>query len=348
MDRRSYNKILLVRTDRLGDVVLSTPCIKAVRQAYPDTHIAMMIQPYTEAVVTGNPYLDEVIVYDKYKKHKSWLSSIFFALSLRRKHFDAAIILHPTNRTHILIWLAGIRKRVGYKKNFSFLLTDKIEDIKRLGLKHEVYYNLDMLKFLGIETREPELYLPLDKGYREKIDALLKPYGINSEDNIITLHPGASCISKRWPSPNFAKLADSLAKNYKFKIVFVAGTGKTNRSCLKSIESDMSEKGVFLSGVLSVPELAGLLKRSTIFISNDSGPAHIAAALKVKEVVIFGRANKGLGPVRWGPFGTESIILHKNVGCSTACLAHACRRDFRCLKEIKVDDVLSAVKTLLN
>ena len=103
IDKEKIKKILIVRTDRIGDVVLSTPVIKAVRMAFPRAHIAVMVRPYTRDIVIGNPYLDEVIVYDKYGIHKNWLFTLKFAFSLRRKRFDLALILHPVSYTHLTL-----------------------------------------------------------------------------------------------------------------------------------------------------------------------------------------------------------------------------------------------------
>ena len=118
-------RILLTRTDRIGDVVLSTPAIKAVRDRYPEAYIAFMVRPYARDIVEGNPYLNEVIVYDKYGKHKSVFKTIKFALGLRKKKFDLAIMLHPTNRVHLIAYLAGIPERVGFDRKMPFLLTKK-------------------------------------------------------------------------------------------------------------------------------------------------------------------------------------------------------------------------------
>ncbi|MBI4974600.1 MAG: glycosyltransferase family 9 protein, partial [Candidatus Omnitrophica bacterium] len=133
-------KILIIRLDRIGDVLLSTPVIKAVREAKPASHIAFMVQPYCREVVEGNPYLNEVIIYDKEEAEKGILGNLTFILNLHRHRFDLAIILHPTNRTHIITFLAGIPERVGYDKKMGWLLTKRIPHAKQFGLKHEIDY----------------------------------------------------------------------------------------------------------------------------------------------------------------------------------------------------------------
>ena len=120
-----YKRILIVRTDRIGDVLLSTPVIKALRDAWPYAYIAMIVSPYAKEIVEGNPYLDEVIIYNKDGKHRSALRTIKFALNLKKKKFDLAVILHPTNRVHLVSFLAGIKRRIGYDRKLGFLLNKK-------------------------------------------------------------------------------------------------------------------------------------------------------------------------------------------------------------------------------
>ncbi len=149
---KSYKKILIIRTDRLGDVILSTPVIENLKFAYPDAHIAFMCRPYTREVLEGNPYLDEVIVYDKYGKQKSFFNSIKFAFNLRKEKFDCVIILHPTNRVHMISYFAAIPYRIGWETKMSFFLTKKLPHRKHEGKKHEVEYTLDLIRSLGVNV----------------------------------------------------------------------------------------------------------------------------------------------------------------------------------------------------
>ncbi|MFZ2357067.1 MAG: lipopolysaccharide heptosyltransferase II, partial [Candidatus Omnitrophota bacterium] len=131
--KNNFKRILIVRTDRIGDVLLSTPVIKVLRDNYPHAYIAMIVSPYSKEIVDGNPYLDEVIIYDKDRKHKSWLGSIKFSRNLKKRKFDLALILHPTNRMHLVTYLAGIPRRIGYDQKLGFLLSDKITHTKQFG-----------------------------------------------------------------------------------------------------------------------------------------------------------------------------------------------------------------------
>ncbi len=166
--QNEYKRILVVRTDRIGDVLLSTPVIKALRDNYPDAFIAMMVSPYAKDIIEGNPYLDEVIVFDKDTKHKGWWRSFKFSRYLKKKKFDLALILHPTNRVHLVTFHAGIPRRIGYNRKCGFLLTDKIGHTKQFGEKHELEYNLDLIRCLELEPHDKHLFMPIIGGLGDK------------------------------------------------------------------------------------------------------------------------------------------------------------------------------------
>lgn len=338
-------RILIIRTDRIGDVALSTPVIKALRETHPDSYIAFMVRPYAKEVVEGNPNLDEVIVYDKYGIHKGFFSTLVFALRMRKKRFDTAIILHPTNRTHIIAFVAGIPNRIGLNRKLPFLLTKKIKDEKFLGQKHEMEYTLDILKSIGVKVRDKNLYVPIKESNRTSVDSKLSQKGVKSSDLLLAVHPGASCPSKRWPLDRFASLIEKLNNNYGVHIVVVSGPEEKTQ--ITELKKTLKSNIIDFSGKTSVGELAALLKRCKLFISNDSGPVHIATAVGTPSVVIFGRKQPGLSPKRWGPTGKGDVTLHKDVGC-VVCLAHNCRNDFQCLKAITVNEVFQVVKEKLD
>lgn len=337
-------RILLTRTDRIGDVVLSTPAIKAVRDKYPDAHIAFMVRPYAKDIVEGNPYLDEVIIYDKYGKHKSILSTIVFALGLRKKKFDKAFMLHPTNRAHLIAYLAGISERIGFNRKSAIFLTKKIEHLKQRGEKHELEYTLDLLGSAGIEAKDKELFVPIRGKDVKRIEELFEEHHVGTDVPLVAVNPGASCPSKRWRPENFAALCDALAGKCKARILIVSD--QKNAKYARAAEDAMKYEPVNLAGKTSVGELAALLSKCSLFISNDSGPVHIACAVGTPVISIFGRKDAGLSPKRWGPTGDKARVLHKDVGCKT-CLAHNCRINFKCLEAITPQEVLAAAEKLL-
>lgn len=338
-------RILITRTDRLGDVVLSTPVIRHMRKLYPDAHIAFMVRPENRDVVANNPHLDEVIVYDKRGLEKGFWNTVRFAFGLRKKKFDTAIALHPTSRVHVMLLLAGIPLRIGYDRKMGFLLTKKVPHIKQEGDRHEVDYNFDLLERSGfdVEGADRRPYMVTADNDKRLIDSVQKDSGI--VDNIIAIHAGASCPSKRWPPERFALVGDALSEKYRCDIVLVGGDETAKYS--KAVASRMKCKAVDLTGMLLVGELAELLSRCRLFISNDSGPVHVSVAVKTPVVVIFGRKDPGLSPRRWKPLGDKDTVLHKDIGCET-CLAHNCEIDFACLKAISAEEVVAAAEKVLG
>lgn len=338
-------KILIARLDRIGDVVLSTPVIKAVRDAYPDSHIAMMVRPHAREIVEGNPYLSEVIIYDKGGAHKGIAGNFKFIQELKAKKFDIAIALHPTARTHMVLSLAGIPERIGYDRKAGWLLTKKIPHTKQFGMKHEIDYTLDILKYIGIEPKARALYMPTNDASERKIEEILKENGVRDSDILTAIHPGASCASKRWSIANFADVANGLIEKYGVRVAVISGS---NDKHFGDKLASLIKKGcINLSGKTGIGDIASLLRRARLFISNDSGPVHVGCAVGVPVIAIFGRSDRGLSPERWGPSGRRDVVLHKNVGCEI-CYAHNCRLAFKCLDSITPAEVLDAAGKILE
>ena len=348
---KDYQNILIVRTDRIGDVVLTTPAITALREAYLGIKISVLVAPQTRDIVEGNPCLDEVIIDDRKGRHRGFFGFLKLALTLRKKKFDLAIIFHTKKRTNLLCFLAGIPHRVGYRNNkFGFLLTEKIKDARPEGTKHETEYCLNILRHIGmdIKTNTIKLHMPIKKeseDWAERLFAEVTEGSLLNSDYVITIHPGASCISKRWPAKRFAELIDQLKEKYSAKIILIGGAD--NKKIAEEIKFMIKNPIIDLTDQTSVSELASLFKRCHLLISNDSGPVHVAVAVGTPVISIFGRNQAGLSPVRWRPLGEKDIVLHKEVGCEV-CLAHNCMIGFECLEAITTNDVLEGVTSLLT
>jgi len=341
-----YQRILIVRTDRLGDVLLSTPVAQALRQKFPQAYISMMVSAYAKDVLDGNPNLDGIITFDKdVKGLQSWWVTMNFAWRIRMKRFDLVIILHPTTRMHLLTFLAGIPKRLGYNRKFGFLLTDRIKHAKQFGQKHESEYALDLVRYLGISPRDKNLFMPIKQESEEWVGRVFVQAQIKDSDKLLVIHPAASCLSRIWPPERYAQVADKLIQKHGFKVIIVSGAKDAQKA--EEVTKHMHSPALNLAGKTSISQLASILKRSQLFISTDSGPMHVASALGVPVITIFGRSQAGLSPQRWGPLGEKHKVLHKTVGC-TICLAHNCQKDFACLKSTTVEDVLLAAESILN
>ncbi|MDD4909780.1 MAG: lipopolysaccharide heptosyltransferase II [Candidatus Omnitrophica bacterium] len=340
-----FKRILICRTDRMGDVILSTPVIKALRDWYPSSYIAVMAAPETSALLKGNPYLDELIVLNKRGEHKGLRGILRLISRIKKRRFDLAVILHSTNRVNFAVYFAGIPVRIGYARRAGFLLTRKLPYIKPQGRKHELEYCLDVLKLIGIDSREKELFVPLEQDAEGRIRRLLRENNVCEKDKFVIIHPSASCISRIWPEERFAELANRLIDELEVKVAVISNKG--DKPIVDGVVSLIKHPVLNLAGELSLGEMVSLLRWGSLFISNDSGPAHIASAVGTPVVSIFGRKQPGLGPLRWRPLGEKVRVLQKDVGC-IECLAHNCVKHFACLKAITVDDVFAAAKELLK
>ena len=346
-------RILIVRTDRMGDVILSTPVIRNLRRAFPDGYLAMMVRPENRELVEGNPDLNAVILYDKDRAEQGISGNLRFARRLRQHRFDTALILHSTNRVILATWLAGIRWRVGFARRLGWMLTDRLPYIKKEGERHEMEYNLDLLPLLGIHPStssgsensgqgwERTLFIPVQPEQEAKVSAFLQSNGVNRSATCVVLHPGASCPSKRWPAERFAALGERLVRQHGARVVVVTGPAEKERG--RAVIERMRSPAISALGTFSLGELACLFRQARCLISNDSGPVHLACAVGTPVISIFGRWGAGLSPKRWGPTGPNSFYLHKDIGCRP-CLAHRCTIGFACLTAVTVEEVLVAAE----
>lgn len=349
-----------MRTDRIGDLVLSTPAIRAVRAAYPNGYVALMTQPATRPLVEGHPALNEVIPFDKDGAHRTWSGTRQLARELRARRFDLALILHTTNRVVLLTWLAGIPRRVGYARRLGGLLTTRLPYAKRRGERHELEYTLDLVRAVGIQAQDRTLEIASSPAGRGPVERWLASAGVGSQERLIVLHPGASCPSKRWPAARFAEVADRVADDHAARVAAAEGSRTTCPSWRVAVivgpgDARVAEevRRLARAPVLVPPapfglaELPWLLRRAAVLVSNDSGPVHVASAVGTPVVAIFGRWGGGLSPTRWGPTGPRSVALHHDVGCRP-CLAHRCRIGFVCLQAVTVDEVVQAVRQVTS
>lgn len=343
INKDKIHKILVVRTDRIGEALLNLPAIRALKKSFK-AYLVALVSPSVKELLEGSPEIDELIVYDRTNYDKHILTRLGLLFKLRKKKFDLAVILNPTKRFHILSYLAGIPLRLGYARKWGFLLTHKIKDKKFLGQKHEVEYNLDLVRSIGADTNDRHISIKISQQDNQSITELLQRYGIKEKDLIIAFHPYASNPAKCWPENNFAVICDRIYSQFNAKVIIVGG--KQEQKLVLELISLTKSTPINLAGQLTLKQLACLFQRSVLFISNDSGPVHIAAAMDTPCLVIFSRNIPGVGPKRWGPWGNGHTILHKDPGCNP-CLDRNCPFDFKCLTLITSEEVLQAVEQRL-
>lgn len=334
----------MIRTDRMGDVLLNVPAIRALKQRF-NAYIVALVAPELKELMESFPEIDRVLPFDEENWQKGIPARFQLLRRIRKERFDLAVILNPARRFHVLTCLAGIPMRLGYNRKWGFLLTHKIEDKKSLGLKHEVEYNLDLVRHIGADTEDKGISIKADREDARFVEELLAKSGIKNEDLLIAVHPHSTNPAKCWPRKNFVLVMDELSRRFAVKVVLIGGKEETNAAI--EMLSLTACRPVNLSGLLSLKQLSAFFRRCVLLISNDSGPVHIAAASDASAVVIFGRNIPGVGPKRWGPWGKGHIILHEDPGCNP-CLDRNCPYGFKCLTSISSEDVLTAVEKQLK
>lgn len=323
----TVDKVLVVRNDRFGEFLLNIPALRALRETFPKAVIRIVVAPYVEELARRIPYINQVEVWDVKANHNV-AEKIKLIKRLRRESFKLAIMLNPSKEFNIFTYLAGIPLRVGYNRKWGFLLTHKLADRKHLGGKHEVEYNLELVRLIGADTKDDSISLPILQEDDIYIDNLLNKHNITKSDTIIILHPWTSDPVKQWPVDKFKELARRLLKETSVKIILIGGEAEEIKS--EGFSVGISEL-INLAGKLTLPQSAALLKRGRLLISNDSGPVHLATAVKTPVIALFRNDIPGKSARRWGPWGEGNIVIEKNR-----------------IKEIDTEEVFSVARSLLK
>lgn len=335
-------KILVFNVNWLGDVLFSTPAFKALRKAYPKAHIACIVHPRAKEILEGNPNIDEIILFDEKVKDKHLLNKFKFISGLQKKKFDTAYLFHRSFTRLMLMVMASIPNRIGYKakKRSSLFLTKKIPLPK--AKIHRVDYFLNILRACGIPCEDKNYEFFIDSQSRKKIRLLLNNAGLKEKDLLVVLNPGGNWMLKRWVPERFSDLANKLIRDFNAKII-ISGSEK-DIALAQSIAEKLEQKPLIACGKTTLKELGALLEACSLFISGDSGPMHIAACLGVPVLALFGPTSPDItGPISKGVIK----IIQKDVGCKIPCYKVDCK-DSRCMKAINVSDCLEAIKTILK
>lgn len=337
-------RILVIRTDRIGDTLLSTPVLTALRERYPASHIAMLVTPYTQQVIAGHPALDGTLVDDRTGLHRGLLGFLRLTRTLRNERFNTAIVLHPTLRLALLCRVCRIPNRVGTGyRAYSFLFNRRVYEHRKDVRRHEVAYNLSLVTALTGEVAcaEPFFFVP-DEAH-SAIAERMTEWGIGPDECVVTLHPGSGGSARSWPAASFARLGQRLMDNG-MRVVLTGGPGE--RTLVEQIAANMTPPPVVTVDDLSIKELAALLAKSRLCITNSTGPLHIAAAVKTPTVALFCPITP-CSPARWGPYGDGHVVLQPDVPPCPKCIETACPY-FDCMDRISVDSVFQAAQEILG
>lgn len=341
LDTSKIKNILVRGTNWIGDAVMNTPALGAIRHTFPQARITILVTPLVAQLFSPHDSVDEVMVYDRQGRHKGVAGRFRIARELRARRFDLAILLQNAIDAALITALAGIPRRMGTRTDGrGFLLTHGFAQ-KVLGNRvHHVDYYLEMLKSFGITGTDKRQRLCLTGEEREAARERLRAAGIAPGDFLIGINPGAAYGSaKRWYPERFAAAGAELAGKWRAKLLILGGP--TEVAIAGDIEAALGGQCLNLGGKLTVRELLALIERCNFFISNDSGPMHIAAAFGVPMVAIFGSTDHRTTY----PFSDNSAVVRQEVDCAP-CLKRECPTDHRCMKGVSAQDVVAAAEKL--
>lgn len=320
LDKNKIKRILLITLSNIGDIVLTTPVIDALKREFPSSRLDVMVGPNGKGLFQSDPKIFKLIIYDKSTPiaQKRRLVS-----KLRRIKYDLVVDLRNTL--------------------FPILLGSKIytSPIYKAPekLQHRTDIHLWKLQKLGINTKDAKFYLHISPSDEEHIDNFLKKSGIN--ENIVVIAPGSKSAIKRWSQNGFAALNDKLVGDLKINVI-MAGDGNDN-NFIQDIAELTKYKIINLAGRTTLGQLICLIKRSRLIITNDSAPMHIASAVGTRTLAIFGPTD----PKKYGPLAKGSLVIRKDLACSP-CEVAQCSYNHECMRLVTADEVFEAAKKLLE
>ncbi|HEU5393805.1 MAG TPA: glycosyltransferase family 9 protein, partial [Candidatus Methylomirabilis sp.] len=302
-----------------------------------------------EEVLLHHPDVDEVLLVHRGGAEaaiwgRSWADQLRLLRRLRGRRFDLALDLTDGDRAAFLTWASGARLRVGFNREGRLRGRAYHRVVPLLpGRRHAVEADLEALRALGLPVRPVAPSLSVPPEAEAAAEDLLVRRRVSRDRDLVLLHPGARWWFKAWPVERFAALADRIEEELEARVL-IAG-GAEDATTAEAIRWGMQRPAISVAGETSVLELAAVLKRCRLFVTNDNGPMHIAAAVGTPVVALFGPTD----PAEWGPWGDGHVVLYKGVDCRECWRRSACwRGEDNCLRQIPVEEAMNAVRRAWN
>ncbi|KAB2845986.1 MAG: glycosyltransferase family 9 protein [Melioribacteraceae bacterium] len=334
--------ILLVRTDRIGDVVLSLPLINIIKKHYPGSKVSILLKNYTKALAENYPGIDKALILNEENGNTFLFKNIF---EIKKYNFDSCIIVYPTFKIALILFLTGIKNRIGTGYRwYSFLFNKKIYEHRKYGEKHELEFNVALLKNLGIDETVSEetvsFNIQINKKSEQFVNETLAAENYNKELPSVIIHPGSAGSAVDLPVTKFKELAALMTQQLKCNIL-LTGSASEKNIC---DEINIENKFINLAGKFNLSQLIALINKSDLLIANSTGPIHIAAALG-KYVVGFYPKIAACSPNRWGPYTNKKNIFMPEITCVN-CTKKQCE-ELNCMNSISINKVFESVKKII-
>ena len=339
----SPENILVVRTDRIGDVVLSLPLAEIIKRKYPKSRVSYFLRGYTSPLLEQNPFIDEVIIADESGGKISFNQNL---KKIKSKEFDTCVVVNPTFKISLVMFLAGIKHRIGTGYRwYSLLFNEKVFKHRKYAEKHELEYNLGLLNKIGIQKSDLpdkiQFYLYVSEESSEKIKMLLNESGFKAGNKLVIIHPGSGGSSVDLPKEKFIELTKRLSESENVSIVI---TGNKNEVDLCK-EYEINKSVINLAGKLDISLLKALIKKADLFIANSTGPIHIAAAFGIYVIGFYSKI-LSCSEKRWGPYTENKTVFTPTINCSN-CTRQQCEK-LQCMNSIDIGRVFDETKSVLK
>jgi lipopolysaccharide heptosyltransferase II len=318
LHKDKVKRILVITLTNIGDVVLTTPVFAALKQEFPGSRLDVMVSPQGAEIFRNDPGIFKVIVYDKFA---SFTEKFRLFKKLRQIRYDLAVDLRNT----LFPYLIGAK----YKTNLF--------RSRKPGMHRREYHLLRLKKF-SVDTAGAGLYFHIPEYEKANVDRLI---GRQRREDFICVAPGAKSLIKRWTSGGYARLCDLIMDETDYNVLLTGDS--RDKQFIQEIIKEMRRKPVDISGLTNLKQLAEVIRRSKMLITNDSAPMHIGCAVGTKVLGIFGPTD----PVKYGPCGPGDAVVSKDLPC-VPCRKAECGMHNICMKDLKAEEVFESVKRLLG
>jgi heptosyltransferase-3 len=342
---QKFQRILIVRTDRIGDVILTLPMAEVLKRKIPDVQIAMLVRRYTSEIIEGNSNIHHIVYYDE---HDQPVPFFHLVDTMRKEKFDVVFHTHPLFRVALMTWLARIPVRVGTGYRwYSFLFNRKVFEHRKDAKRHELEYNLNLLDAIGCSPNNESITptLAVQQSALKKVRSMLANAGVENGAKLVIIHPGSGGSARDWKWENFGVLGQCLSLLPNVRVILTGSD--VEKEIIERVKSLIGKTAIVFVGTLSIKELAALAKLASLFVANSTGPLHIAAAVGTPVIGLYPQIT-ALSAERWGPYTTKKTIFtpkDKPSDCNKCVTKKS--SSCECMNSISVEEVYSAAKKYL-
>lgn len=342
---KDFQNILIVRTDRIGDVVLSLPLATIIKHKYPNANISFLLKNYTRDLLYNHPAVDKVLILEEKNGKVIFWKNI---KKIKAENLDTCLILYPTFKISLMLFLSKIKNRIGTGYRwYSIFFNKKIYEHRKYGEKHELEYNLNMLEKIAIDPEKARANvsfdIQIDKNSKQKVESILKRVSYKESSPTIIIHPGSGGSAIDLPILKMKLLTERLAHELNINLII---TGSKNEINICNEISNSNKEVINLTGELNLRELIALIDKADILVANSTGPIHIAGALN-KFVIGFYPLIPSCSPTRWAPFTNRKRIFTPDLDCKGNCTREKCEA-LDCMNSIDINDVFNEIEKILK